>query len=83
MVESSETTKQRKLEEEKSGSTSAITSVADRNAPNNMVQETKDAELVIESSEQLEVIQSFDQLGLNEQLLRGLYAYGFNKPSAV
>ena len=66
MVESSETTKQRKLEEEKSGSTSAITSVADRNAPNTMVQETKDAELVIESSEQLEVVQSFDQLGLNE-----------------
>ena len=66
MVESLETTKQRKLEEEKSGSTSAITSVADRNAQNNMVQETKDSELVIESSEQLEVVQSFDQLGLNE-----------------
>ena len=66
MVESLETTKQRKLEEEKSGSTSAITSVAERNAQNNMVQETKDSELVIESSEQLEVVQSFDQLGLNE-----------------
>ena len=49
MVESSAKTKQRQQEEEKSGSTSAITSVQDKNAP--MVQETKDQELVIESSE--------------------------------
>jgi ATP-dependent RNA helicase len=42
-----------------------------------------DEELLIESSEKLELVQSFDDLNLNEQLLRGLYAYGFNKPSAV
>eukprot|EP01025_Chloroclados_australasicus_P060374 TRINITY_DN7737_c0_g1_i1.p2 TRINITY_DN7737_c0_g1~~TRINITY_DN7737_c0_g1_i1.p2 ORF type:complete len:490 (-),score=49.25 TRINITY_DN7737_c0_g1_i1:217-1557(-) len=26
---------------------------------------------------------SFDEMGLNEQLLRGIYAYGFEKPSAI
>ena len=39
--------------------------------------------MVIESSEDLEVVKSFDDLGLREELLRGIYAYGFNKPSAV
>jgi ATP-dependent RNA helicase len=42
-----------------------------------------DTEMVIESSEDLEVVKSFDDLGLREELLRGIYAYGFNKPSAV
>lgn len=42
-----------------------------------------DEELLIEASEKLELVESFDDLNLNEQLLRGLYAYGFNKPSAV
>ena len=42
-----------------------------------------DAEMVIESSEKLEVVKSFDELGLREELIRGIYAYGFNKPSAV
>jgi ATP-dependent RNA helicase len=43
----------------------------------------EDAEMIIESSEKLEVVKSFDELGLREELLRGIYAYGFNKPSAV
>jgi ATP-dependent RNA helicase len=51
------------------------------------VEETKslkeDADMVIESSEDLEVVKSFDDIGLREELLRGIYAYGFNKPSAV
>jgi ATP-dependent RNA helicase len=42
-----------------------------------------DAEMVIESSEKLEVVKSFDEMGLREELIRGIYAYGFNKPSAV
>lgn len=42
-----------------------------------------DEEMLIEASEKLELVESFDDLNLNEQLLRGLYAYGFNKPSAV
>jgi ATP-dependent RNA helicase len=39
--------------------------------------------MVIEASEELEVVKSFDELGLREELLRGILAYGFNKPSAV
>jgi translation initiation factor 4A len=30
-----------------------------------------------------EAIKSFDNMGLNEQLLRGVYAYGFEKPSEI
>ena len=43
----------------------------------------EDEDMVIESSEKIELVKSFDDLGLKEELLRGLYAYGFNKPSAV
>ena len=31
----------------------------------------------------LDVISSFDSMGLKESLLRGIYAYGFEKPSAI
>ena len=53
-----------------------------------MVEKTKkhvsqDENMVIESNESLTLVESFDELRLNEQLLRGLYAYGFDKPSAV
>ncbi|KAF6259762.1 eukaryotic initiation factor 4A (ATP-dependent RNA helicase eIF4A) [Scenedesmus sp. NREL 46B-D3] len=30
-----------------------------------------------------ETFESFDQMGLHENLLRGIYAYGFEKPSAI
>ena len=30
-----------------------------------------------------EVVTSFDDMDLNEELLRGIYAYGFEKPSAI
>jgi ATP-dependent RNA helicase len=43
----------------------------------------EDADMIIESSADLEVVKSFDDLGLREELQRGIYAYGFNKPSAV
>ena len=39
--------------------------------------------MVIETSEKLEIVESFDDLNLREELLRGVYAYGFDKPSAV
>jgi len=42
-----------------------------------------DNEMIIESSETLEIVSSFDELNLREELLRGVYAYGFDKPSAV
>ena len=50
--------------------------------PDNQVSSSLD-NVVINTSEQLEIVSSFDQLGIPEQLLRGMYAYGFNKPSAV
>ena len=30
-----------------------------------------------------ETIETFDAMGLPEELLRGIYAYGFEKPSAI
>jgi len=38
---------------------------------------------VFETSAGVEVISSFDQMGIREDLLRGIYAYGFEKPSAI
>merc|ERR1711872_878249 len=36
-----------------------------------------------ETSEDVEVIPTFDSMGLREDLLRGIYAYGYEKPSAI
>ncbi|TOF78723.1 hypothetical protein CGJ15_26540, partial [Vibrio parahaemolyticus] len=41
-----------------------------------------DVDGVIESS-WTEVATSFDDMNLGESLLRGIYAYGFEKPSAI
>lgn len=30
-----------------------------------------------------EIVDSFDEMSLRETLLRGIYAYGFEKPSAI
>ena len=30
-----------------------------------------------------EVVTKFDQMGLKEEVLRGIYAYGFKEPSAI
>jgi len=47
--------------------------------------ETKDESLMKQEFESNyeEVIDNFDNLGLQEDLLRGIYAYGFEKPSAI
>lgn len=34
-------------------------------------------------TDRLNITQSFDAMGLKEQLLRGIYQYGFEKPSAI
>mmetsp|Transcript_304 Transcript_304/g.750 ORF Transcript_304/g.750 Transcript_304/m.750 type:complete len:397 (-) Transcript_304:226-1416(-) len=34
-------------------------------------------------SDNVEVVSSFDSMGLKEDLLRGIYAYGFERPSAI
>lgn len=36
-----------------------------------------------ETSKGVKAVTNFDQMGLKEELLRGLYAYGFEKPSAI
>jgi ATP-dependent RNA helicase len=38
---------------------------------------------VFESSEAVSVVSTFDDFGLKEDLLRGIYAYNFEKPSAI
>lgn len=38
-----------------------------------------DEKLVFESSEAVKVISTFDELGLKEDLLRGIYAYSMSK----
>ena len=42
-----------------------------------------DEKLVFETTEGVEPIMSFDQMGIKDDLLRGIYAYGFEKPSAI
>jgi ATP-dependent RNA helicase len=42
-----------------------------------------DCDFVFSTSEDVEVYPNFDSMGLKEELLRGIYHYGFNKPSAV
>ncbi|EIM23544.1 DEAD-domain-containing protein [Wallemia mellicola CBS 633.66] len=43
----------------------------------------RDEKLVFESSEEVQVASSFDKMGLKEDLIRGIYAYNFEKPSAI
>lgn len=43
---------------------------------------------MLDASDEIEtnwdrVVESFDEMGLKEELLRGIYAYGFEKPSAI
>jgi len=39
--------------------------------------------VIYETSEDVKVVQNFEELGLRSELLKGIYAYGFEKPSAV
>eukprot|EP00698_Gefionella_okellyi_P002969 TRINITY_DN12808_c0_g1_i1.p1 TRINITY_DN12808_c0_g1~~TRINITY_DN12808_c0_g1_i1.p1 ORF type:complete len:403 (-),score=97.80 TRINITY_DN12808_c0_g1_i1:171-1379(-) len=43
----------------------------------------EDKRLEFETSKNIEVFGTFDQMNLKEQLLRGMYAFGFEKPSAI
>ncbi|ORY22494.1 P-loop containing nucleoside triphosphate hydrolase protein [Naematelia encephala] len=48
-----------------------------------MALNTGDEKLVFESSEAVSVAPTFEALNLKEDLLRGIYAYNFEKPSAI
>ncbi|XP_042520367.1 eukaryotic initiation factor 4A-III homolog A-like [Macadamia integrifolia] len=51
-----------------------------RNGPGPIAE---DDSLVFETSHGVEAITSFDQMGIKDDLLRGIYQYGFEKPSAI
>ncbi|KAK9807261.1 hypothetical protein WJX73_004713 [Symbiochloris irregularis] len=58
------------------------------NAYDHRAYDTKMQELMVDGPESFyteweESFESFDQMGLHENLLRGIYAYGFEKPSAI
>ncbi|KAF9316362.1 RNA helicase [Podila horticola] len=42
-----------------------------------------DDKLQLETSEDVKVVPTFDSLGLKDDLLRGVYAYNFERPSAI
>jgi len=44
---------------------------------------TNDAKLTFETSESVTVQPTFDAMGLKEDLLRGIYSYNFERPSAI
>ena len=39
--------------------------------------------LEFETSREVQVVTSFNDMGLKEELLRGIYSYDFDKPSAI
>ncbi|KAJ7811198.1 hypothetical protein B0H14DRAFT_2459657, partial [Mycena olivaceomarginata] len=45
--------------------------------------DARDEKLLFESPEAVSVVSTFDDLGLKEDLIRGIYAYNFEKPSAI
>ena len=48
-----------------------------------MSAENSSSELNVESQERVEEFMSFDTMELPQELLRGIYAYGFEKPSEI
>jgi len=47
------------------------------------MQQTGSGDMIECTSEDVVAIDNFDDMGLKESLLRGIYAYGFEKPSAI
>ncbi|KAI8321525.1 ATP-dependent RNA helicase FAL1 [Martensiomyces pterosporus] len=43
----------------------------------------KDKDVRFETSKGIKVVSTFDDMGLKEDLLRGIYAYNFERPSAI
>uniref|UniRef100_A0A671MQG7 RNA helicase n=1 Tax=Sinocyclocheilus anshuiensis TaxID=1608454 RepID=A0A671MQG7_9TELE len=48
-----------------------------------LLKEEDMTKIEFETSEEVDVTPTFDTMGLREDLLRGIYAYGFEKPSAI
>jgi len=62
--------------------TASTTAPAPAAPSNNMHTETVGDDMVIESNWD-QVVENFDDMGLKHLLLRGIYGYGFEKPSAI
>ena len=43
----------------------------------------KDENITFDTSKGVKVVSTFDSMGIREDLLSGLYSYGFEKPSAI
>ena len=43
----------------------------------------KDENITFDTSKGVKIVSTFDSMGIREDLLRGLYSYGFEKPSAI
>ncbi|RZC47099.1 hypothetical protein C5167_040061 [Papaver somniferum] len=62
----------------------ATTSEAPRNPRrNNAGGGIDDDKLVFETSDGVQPVSTFDEMGIKNDLLRGIYEYGFEKPSAI
>jgi hypothetical protein len=48
-----------------------------------VMEEEEDGGVSISTSKGVKVIKSFDDMGLRDDLLRGVYGYGYEKPSAI
>ena len=53
------------------------------NRPENKFSMRDDEKMVFETTDSVKVISSFEDLNLREDLLRGIYAYNYEKPSAI
>jgi ATP-dependent RNA helicase len=54
-----------------------------RRGPGGGARPMDDENLTFETSAGVEVVGSFDAMGIRDELLRGIYGYGFEKPSAI
>merc|ERR1739838_666515 len=48
-----------------------------------LLKEEDMTKIEFETSNEVDVTPTFDSMGLREDLLRGIYAYGFEKPSSI
>ena len=88
-----EETQEREREREKVASMSSYrrdvrdtlpsSSNRDRAPPRRRGQQRHDMDVDVPSDAVPDVIRSFEDMRLKENLLRGIYSYGFEKPSAI
>jgi ATP-dependent RNA helicase len=68
------------ISERKSAAAMATTSVVPANRRRTV---TSNEDMDFETTEGVKAIGSFEEMGIKDDLLRGIYQYGFEKPSAI